>query len=330
MPRYAEAIDRKSSVVRSPVPRVSVVVPTFRRAGFLPRAIDSVRQQSVDDWELIIVDDNEPGSRERRETEEVLSAYASDRRIHYVRHPANQGGGAARNTGIRAASSPFVAFLDDDDEWDKRKLEAQLGLIEHEHAHDVGLVYCRFTVVEKATGRVHQHRTDGRSHSVRRLLMRNEIGTTSCVVCRATALHEVGLFDESLPARQDVDLYIRIARRFRIAFVDESLVTLHVHGRPSISTDLDGSVRAHALFVAKYREYIEADRDIARALHHELGRLLVAAQRYPEARAALLAAWRLGPTDMDVLVRLAMTFSVPRAFVGPTKRLRTMLRGIRG
>jgi GT2 family glycosyltransferase len=316
-------------VVTNRVPRVSVVVPTFRRAEFLPRAIASVQQQSVDDWELIIVDDNEPGSRERSQTEELLESYAYDRRILYVRHSTNQGGGAARNTGIRAASGPFVAFLDDDDEWDQRKLEAQLALIEDEQAQDIGLVYCRFTVVEKATGRVREHRTHGGSPSVRQLLMRNEIGTTSCVLCRATALHEVGLFDEDLPARQDVDLYIRLAQRYAVAFVDESLVTLHIHGRPSISTDLDGSIRAHALFVAKYQEHIESDPDIVRALEHELGRLLVAAERYPEARAALVKAWRLGPTDLDVLVRLAMTFCVPRAFVGPTKRIRAMLRDFR-
>ena len=317
-------------IARERSPRVSVVIPTFRRAGFLPRAIGSVQQQSIDDWELIIVDDNEPGSLERRESEEVLARYAFERRIRYVQHATNLGGGAARNTGIRAASSPFVAFLDDDDEWDHRKLEAQLAVIEQDQAQDVGLVYCRFTVVDGATGRVRLHRADGNSHSVRDLLMRNEIGTTSCVLCRVDALHDVGLFDESLPARQDVDLYIRLVRRYAVAFLNESLVTLHVHRRPRISTDLDASIRAHTLFVAKYRNQIDNDRDVARALHHELGRLLVAAQRYPEARAALLEAWRISPTKVDVIIRLAMTFSVPRAFVGPTKRVRSMLRGIRG
>lgn len=310
------------------MPRVSVVVPTFRRPQFLRRAVDSVMRQTIDSWELIIVDDNDPDWPERRETEAVVAEYSTDRRVRYIRNPRNIGGGAARNAGIRAAGSEFVSFLDDDDEWHPTKLQRQLDCIEAAPA-DVALVYCRVRVVNAVTGREALRPTDGRSHSVRDLLRRNTIGTTSAVLCRASALHEVGLFDEALPARQDLDLYIRIAQRYALAFVDEPLVTLFVHGRARISTDFAGSIRALELFVEKHRSLIEADGEAQRALRYQLGYLLVAATRYPEARTVLLAAWRADPADLQVITRLAMTYSVPRAVARSAKRSLRWLRAMR-
>ena len=223
-------------------PTVSVVVPTYRRPEFLRRAVASVMSQSVTSWELIIVDDNDAAHEDRRDTEAIVASYASDSRIRYVRHDRNRGGGAARNTGVRASTAPFVAFLDDDDEWHPEKLALQLDRIEGGPI-DVALVYCRVRVVRGESGRVTIRPTDGRSHTVRDLLRRNTIGTTSCIMCRTSTLLEVGLFDEALPARQDQDVYVRLAQRFQFAFVDAVLVTLHVHGRPRISTDADGSLR---------------------------------------------------------------------------------------
>jgi glycosyltransferase involved in cell wall biosynthesis len=310
------------------MPRVSVVIPTYRRAGFLPRAIASVTNQTSPAWELIVVDDNEPSGNDRRETEAIMAQYEPNPRIRYIRHERNQGGGAARNSGIRAASAPFVAFLDDDDEWHPTKLERQLATIEPGPA-DIALVYCRVRVVRVDTGRETVRRTDGRSHTVPDLLRRNTIGTTSCVLCRADALREVGLFDVSLPARQDQDLYLRLAQRYAFAFVDEVLVTLNVHGSPRISTDFDGSIRAHDLFYGKYRTLIEADPETVHVLRRQQGKHLIAARRFDEARQLLTKAVRFRPTDLGVWIDVALTFALPRALARPAKRAIAMLRGRR-
>ena len=127
----------RSSDVACEAPRVSVVIPTYNRAGCLPRAIDSVLAQTFDDYEIIVIDD---GSSDN--TSEVLAAYGD--RVCVVKQ-VNQGVSAARNHGIRVARGEFVAFLDSDDEWLPRKLEAQVQYL-NSHS-DVGfagcLGYCR-------------------------------------------------------------------------------------------------------------------------------------------------------------------------------------------
>lgn len=299
-------------------PRVTVVIPTYRRPDFLERAIASVTSQTLSSWELLVVDDNDPDSPERRDTEAIVQRFTSEPRLRYLRHEQNRGGGAARNTGIHAAKGPFIAFLDDDDEWHPEKLARQLAIIEDAPPKLV-LVYCRVRVVVAVTGREHLSRTDGRSHSVRDLLVRNTIGTTSCVLCRTNALRDIGGFDEALPARQDQDLYLRLARRHEFGFVDAVLVTLYVHGRASISTDAANAIRAHELFAQKYRDLIEADPTTVKALLHQQGKYLIAAERFGEARAVLMRAWRSDPYDVEVFARLAQTFALPRGLLRTAK-----------
>src|SRR5262245_28149594 len=106
-------------------PRISVVIPVLNRAAVVRRAIASVLAQTFQDFEIVVVDDGSTdGTAESVDT-------LSDRRIRVIRHEQTLGGGAARNTGIRASRAPFVAFLDSDDEWVPTKLEKQLGVFDN-------------------------------------------------------------------------------------------------------------------------------------------------------------------------------------------------------
>ncbi|MBR4797518.1 MAG: glycosyltransferase family 2 protein, partial [Spirochaetia bacterium] len=98
-------------------PEVSVVITTYKRPEKLARAIKSVLDQSLKDWELIIVDDNSAGSPFRAETEAFMASYLADSRVRYIKHEKNSGAPAARNTGIKAAVGTYIALLDDDDEF---------------------------------------------------------------------------------------------------------------------------------------------------------------------------------------------------------------------
>lgn len=104
-----------------PPPLVSVIIPCFNRAHIIVQAVRSVQEQTLRDWELLIVDDGSsddlPGA--------LSSLMAADPRIKIVRHAQNRGEPAARNTGIAAARGRFIAFLDSDDAWMPRKLERQ-------------------------------------------------------------------------------------------------------------------------------------------------------------------------------------------------------------
>ena len=102
------------------IPTVSVIIPYYNRVHTIGRAIDSVLQQTMQDFEIIVVDDASPD-----DLHTGVAPYAGDPRIRSLRQPVNQGPGAARNTGIAAARGRFVAFLDSDDTWLPAKLARQ-------------------------------------------------------------------------------------------------------------------------------------------------------------------------------------------------------------
>ncbi len=198
--------------------KVSVILPTYNRARFLPRAIHSVLGQSYGDLELIVVDD---GSED--DTPDVVGNIA-DPRVRYVRIARNQGISAARNHGLREAKGELLAFQDSDDEWDPQKLEKQIRFLEADP--DAEIVYCD----------MYRHRADGavfyfRSPSLRKgLLVNPETGywQSYMLAMQPTLMRRECLleerFDEDLLTFEDLDLFLRLIERHRFVHLKEPLV----------------------------------------------------------------------------------------------------------
>lgn len=194
---------------------VSVIIPTYDRADRVTQAVSSVLAQTYTDFELIVVDD---GSRD--ETPGALATFAD--RIHMIRHEKNLGVSAARNTGIRASSGAFIAFLDSDDRWLTEKLEVQERFFrEHPDAQA-----CQTQEIWMRRGRrvnpARRHLKptgDVFEPSLERCLV-----SPSAVMLRRGILDEVGLFDESLPVCEDYDLWLRIACCHPIHLIDRELL----------------------------------------------------------------------------------------------------------
>jgi glycosyltransferase involved in cell wall biosynthesis len=199
-------------------PTVSVVVPTYNRAGLLPRALDSALAQTFGDLEVLVVDD---GSTDA--TAALVNGYAArDGRVRYLRQPENAGVSAARNRGLREARGALVAFLDSDDEWLPYKLARQVDLFRRS-PEAVGLVYGGVENVGPGGERtVHTPRHGGDLY--RALLERNVIHGTSGVVLRRSAAARAGPFDEGIPAIEDWEYWIRVARHAEAAYVPEPLI----------------------------------------------------------------------------------------------------------
>jgi glycosyltransferase involved in cell wall biosynthesis len=256
--------------------RVSVVIPTHNRAHLIQRALRSVLEQTVQDWECFVVDD---GSVD--DTESVVRAIG-DARVQYLRHPVNRGGSAARNTGIRAAQGKWVGFLDSDDEWLPRKLERQLAQLEASELPDLALVYSGFTTVRgdsetPPTAPVYRGRVFDQ------LLRSNVIGSTSLALVRRDVLLALGGFDEALPAKQDVDLWLRLARDHQVDFVPEPLVRMHEgRGERRITTDGAGRVIARERFFEKYGAELRA-AGMAHEYHCRTGLICLRHLRDPTA-----------------------------------------------
>ena len=92
------------------MPQISVLMPTYKQASFIARAIASIQAQSFSDWELLIVDDGSPDK-----TQACVTPFLCDRRIRYIRHSSNQGLGATLNTALQESQAPFIAYLPSDD-----------------------------------------------------------------------------------------------------------------------------------------------------------------------------------------------------------------------
>jgi glycosyltransferase involved in cell wall biosynthesis len=207
---------------------VSVIIPTYNYARFVHRAIDSVLAQTYPDLECVVVDD---GSTD--ETPQVLARYGS--RIRVIRKE-KQGPGIARNTGIRAARGEYVAFLDSDDYWRANKLSRQVPVIEAEPS--LGAVGCANELVD-GNG-VHVANVVFPSPStpvdlaaqLRAVAVRKLWVGSSCsgALIPKRVLEEVGLFDETLAAAEDWDLWLKIAARYPIRNIPEVLVSISTHG----------------------------------------------------------------------------------------------------
>jgi glycosyltransferase involved in cell wall biosynthesis len=214
----------------SRAPAVSVVLPAFNARVHVARAIGSVLEQDFGDFELLVVDD---GSTDG--TEDVVRALR-DARIIYHRLPTNRGQSVARNIGIRAARAGLVAFHDADDLWMAGKLSAQVAALGRNS--DAALCY----------GDLLRCEPDGRAAVLAAPLVRQGqlfdnrptlyatygIGIQTCVI-RKAALLECQGFDERLRCFEDLDLFLRLARRHSFVKLERS-VTIYVASR-GVSSD---------------------------------------------------------------------------------------------
>lgn len=206
------------------MPKVSVIVPTFNRAAILRETLGSILCQTFPDFELIVVDNESTDG-----TEAVVRSFA-DPRIRYFRH-ANGGIVAVnRNFGMAAARGEYIAFCDDDDQWMPEKLARQLEAF----ARDGGLgLVCTNAVDfdgQRERGIRVTRKLRPRDFSFEGLARGSYI-INSSVMVRKRAIEEVGPMDESpeIFTAEDFELWLRIARRYRIVFLKEPLVRYRVH-----------------------------------------------------------------------------------------------------
>ncbi len=230
------------------MPFFSIVIPTYNRVTLLKRAIDSVLDQTLNDFELIVVDDHSTDN-----TESVVNRI-DDSRVLYFVNERTKGSAGAKNTGVAKAKAEWIAFLDDDDYWLPEKLEKQYLKIKKANA-ELGLVYTLSSdlkdgVLIKRKGKIKE------GWIFWDLLFNDYIGTASCVAIRKAAIERIGGFDERFPSKVDTDLYIRIARDYRIEIIREVLVVRDLVANNRISINAQKKLTANLLYYRKYHKYL--------------------------------------------------------------------------
>ncbi len=299
------------------VAKVSVIIVTYNYGHFLAEAIQSVLDQTFQDWELIVVDD---GSTDN--TREVVAAFA-DPRIRYMHQP-NRGNPAARNTALKVAVGEYVAFLDADDVWFPEKLEKQVAHLDS-LPPTVGLVYGDVYLFNHddgaIIGRFLQSRKPPRGRVFRQLLGKDGwfISDTASLI-RREVFQRVGLYDETLLSYEDWDMWVRIAAAYEVDAVDEPVARCRRHPN-NLVKGLDKMYRygiVAKLKVLREQPLSPGDRRVLRhsMAHHYYGygiKLLAAGKR-DQAWEAFVQSVRLRPGERKPYIHLGLPLLSPRLY----------------
>jgi len=197
------------------MPEVSVIIPTYNRSERLVRAVQSVLDQSFRDLEILVVDD---GSTD--DTEAHLVPYGTS--ITYMRQGVNRGVSAARNRGIEHANGTWIAFLDSDDYWLKEKLHVQMEFLHR----TPNAVACQTEEIWIRRGRrVNPKKIHKKpSGEIFQQSLQLCLVSPSSVILKRSVFDVIGVFDETLEAAEDYDLWLRISCKHPIHLIDRHLV----------------------------------------------------------------------------------------------------------
>jgi glycosyltransferase involved in cell wall biosynthesis len=296
-------------------PMVSVVIPYYNGSRFLANAVASVFAQSYRDFEIVVVDD---GSHD--DVAVPVRAWCADRRLRVLRHEENRGIGAARNTGLAACRGDYVAFLDQDDTWRRRKLELQVEWLASA-APDVALLFSDVVEVDRI-GRSRPLTLSGeippdlnrirRENQLRALFSGNFIPLIAALA-RTRCVTAVGGFDESIKGgADDYELCLRLVSHYRIAYVPGIVASHRTHG-DNYSANFERLVSDNFRFLASLAARHPQLQDLLDPrlgrLHYELGKYYLHTGNTGGARASFAEAARYGMRQRtlrqaDALARL--------------------------
>ena len=233
-------------MMQQEMPLVTVVITTHNRANMVGRAIRSVLDQTYQNFELIVADDCSTD-----DTAAVVADF-QDSRIRYIRHDRNRGGAAARNTGTRVSQSEYVAFLDDDDVWKPDKIEKQVALA-NERSSEYAVIYCGAMAVTGEGKKIGESKPRLRG-DIRSEMLKKGLNTVpSSHLFRREALEAMGGYGETLPAHNEHDIWMEMARRgYAADYVDEPLVIAYQHQGYQMTKDVGLRIRATEMFVEKW------------------------------------------------------------------------------
>jgi len=225
------------------MPEISVIIPAYNAMDYLPETMESVLNQTHQDFEVIVVND---GSSD--ETQQWISQI-KDSRVKLIAQE-NQGLPGALNTGIAYAQGEYITFLDADDLWEPTKLEKQVCVLEKKP--EVALVYTWVAFIDEAgkhTGRVFKNEAEGDVWE--KLTEHNIVECGSVAMVRRSCFEAVGLFDRNLGSTvQDWDMWLRMASKYHFKVVKEPLVYYRQRST-SASRNCEAMARSFQLVIEK-------------------------------------------------------------------------------
>ena len=319
------------------LPLVSVIIPTYNREKVIGRSINSVLNQTYQNFEIIVIDDCS-----QDDTETVINAY-QDNRIHYVRNERNLGAAGSRNAGMKLAQGEYIAFQDSDDEWHPGKLEKQIRAIEADTETaegEAGMVYCQ--AYKELGGMMRRFPAEDtpmeyKTGNILSTFLFVSLASTQTIMIKKKVWEEIGGFHEELKNLEEWEYCIRIAEKFRIVFVNEPLVTLY-YSDNNISGNHIAGMKTEFYILKRIEQYlttpelikVKMDAILERSYRKESKALfqellfqyvdhLLERKRYEEA-AALFTIPECRSDDLKVQKQLNKVFSIYEIQKGQTRQ----------
>jgi len=214
---------------------ISVIIPTYKRNDNLKRAIDSVLKQKGE-YELIIVDDNDPNTIYRKNNDILMSNYKKNKNVYYYKHESNKNGAAARNTGIMHAHGDYITFLDDDDEFLPNRIKKVEEILKKD---DYDFIVTGFSIKKnnQLIGEYYPTIKNKKDLILGLLNQKSFFGTGSNLICKTSIVKKISGFDETFLRHQDMEFAIRFLEKSnKIYSIKENLVCKHTDDRSNMQT----------------------------------------------------------------------------------------------
>lgn len=290
---------------------ISIVVPTFNRTEYLERTLNSILNQTFQDFEIIVVDDN-PDSRLKEQTKLL-----ENKKIQYFKNDANKGACFSRNFGAWKAKGEYIAFLDDDDEWLPCKLEKQIArfnLLDE----SFGVVYCGYDYLFNKKIIKKNNIYYPENHLYKIALKKCPIGSPTALIRKQVFLKTSG-YDLTLPSCQDWDLWIRLSKICKFSPVQETLALYRIHG-DQISNSMIKKINGREKLLEKYFSVLSHFPEILSWHYRRLGSLCSLAEDKKSALKFFKLSWQADKSNTGTWLHILLLMSNSKLHQWITKK----------
>jgi glycosyltransferase involved in cell wall biosynthesis len=289
--------------------KIAVIIPCYNAQKTIQTTLESVLQQTFGQFKIYVVND---GSTD--DTSIVLSKFQEkySEKIDIITQ-RNQGQARARNRGIQESSEEYIAFIDSDDLWHPEKLEKQFSFLKANN--NIGMCYTQGLEIDEQENKIGTIPVNPlyKGDCFQRLILSNNI-VASSVMVRRSVLDRVGMFDTSLGACENWDLWLRISKEFLIDFLDVPLTYYRIH-QNNMSQNSDKMYRNRKKVLEKHLLSSTSKSDLTHLIrkafhkHHKLyGLRLVEELKLSMARKELVKALKYNRFDSQLYKVILKTF----------------------
>lgn len=293
---------------KSTSPKVSIIMPTHNRAGLIQETIESIRNQTYPNWELIIVDDGSEDS-----TEEII-AQLKDERIQFHKAGRTGVGGKIKNIGLRMAKGELIAFIDSDDLWAATKLEKQVGALKQypEAGFCLSGGY-NFRETGKPEAYFFKQREGIKYDNIFLSFFESGLAIfTQALMLRRECLSVSGYFQDTKSfVDGDFDFMLKLARHFKAVILYEPLLFRRLHDTNHTTLNW---IQSHEEGIAAISSYLSNKdippnmvRNVLFRSHIHFGERCLLYKKRGKAIKSFLKAWRYKPMSIVPLKKTAKT-----------------------